>query len=147
MLKAWRTAAVVVWTLAVTAGCSLVGQPDVAAWDERAHRAVTDATSEVATARLAVETARDERAWSSYTLVLVAEAEKAMGTVQDDLSRLQVPTGRGADADDLEALLDEAADAVQAARQRAVEGRYDDPELLEALDRAGDRLARAEGRW
>lgn len=147
MMSARRTAAVVVCVLAATSGCSLVGQPDVAAWDARAHRAVTDATSEVATARLAVETARDERAWSSYTMVLVAEAEKAMGTVQDDLSRLQVPSGRDEDADDLETLLDEAAGAVQDARQHAVEGQYDDPALLDALDRASDRLARAASRW
>lgn len=147
MTEARRTAVAVVCILAATSGCSLVGQPDVAAWDEKARRAVTDATSEVATARLAVETARDERAWSSYTLVLVADAEKAMGTVQDDTSRLQVPPGREKDAEDLETLLDRAATAVQGARQHAVEGQYDDPALLDALDRAGDGLARAESRW
>lgn len=146
-MSAWRTTAAAVCAAAVTSGCSLVGQPDVAAWDDDARRAVTDATSEVATVRLAVETARDERAWSSYTLVLVAEAEKAMGTVQDDMSRLQVPSGRDRAAADLEALLDEASTAVQDARQHAVEGRYDDPAVLDALDRAGDRLARAESRW
>ena len=150
-MRAWRTTAVVVSSLvtvlAATSGCSLVGRPDVAAWDQKAHQAVTDATSEVATARLAVGTARDERTWSSYTTVLVADAEKAMGTVQDDASRLQVPAGRDEDAKDLEALLDEAATAVQDARQQAVDGRYDDPAVLDALDRAGDRLERAESRW
>ena len=64
-MKAWRTTAVVVpflvTVLAATSGCSLVGQPDVAAWDQKAHQAVTDATSEVATDRLAVQTAREER--------------------------------------------------------------------------------------
>ena len=147
MMGAWRTTVVVVCVLAATSGCSLVGQPDVAAWDEQAHQAVTDATSEVATARLAVQTARDERVWSSYTLVLVADAEKAMGTVQDDTSRLQVPPGRDRDAKDLATLLDDAAAAVQDARQHAVEGRYDDPALLDVLDRAEDRLAWAGSRW
>lgn len=147
MMSARRTTAVVVCVLAATSGCSLVAQPDVAAWDERARQAVTDATSEVATARLAVETAREERAWSTYTLVLVADAEEAMGTVQDDVSRTQVPDGRDDAAKDLEALLDEAAGAVREARRHAVEGRYDDPGLRDVLDRAGERLARAEDRW
>ncbi|WP_207009130.1 hypothetical protein [Nocardioides aromaticivorans] len=155
MMRAWRTTVVVVpflvpflvTVLAATSGCSLVGQPDVAAWDQEARQAVTDATSEVATARLAVETAHEERTWSSYTVVLVADAEKAMGTVQDDASRLQVPAGRDQDAEDLEALLDEAATAVQDARQHAVDGRYDDRAVLDALDRAADRLERAESRW
>lgn len=147
MMSAWRTTVVVVCVLAATSGCSLVRQPDVAAWDAKAHQSVTDATSEVATVRLAVETARDERAWSSYTLVLVAQAEEALGTVQEDLSRLQVPPGRDRDAAELEALLDEAATAVQDARQQAVEGRYDVPAVLDALDDAGDRLAGAESRW
>lgn len=151
MMRAWRTTVVVVplvvTVLAAASGCSLVGQPDVAAWDQKAHQAVTDATSEVATARLAVQTAQDERTWSSYTTVLVADAEKAMGTVQDDTSRMQVPAGRDKDAKDLEALLDEAATAVQDARQQAVDGRYDDPAVLAALDRAVDRLDRAGSRW
>ena len=51
------------------------------------------------------------------------------------------------DAKDLEALLDEAATAVQDARQLAVDGQYDDRGVLDALDRAGDRLARAQSRW
>ncbi|HWJ09973.1 MAG TPA: hypothetical protein VNS46_11380 [Nocardioides sp.] len=131
----------------VVSGCSLVAQPDTAGWDRSARQAVTDATSEVATTRLAVETAHEERAWSTYTLVVVAEAEEAMGTVQDDVSRLQVPAGRGDDADDLEALLDDAAGAVQEARQHATDGRYDDPRLLELLDRVEEQLSRAEDRW
>lgn len=147
MMTAWRTTAVVVCVLVAAAGCSLVAQPDVAAWDDSARQAVTDATSEVATARLAVETAREERAWSTYTLVLVADAEEAMGTVQEDVSRMQVPSGRDEAAKDLEALLDEAAGAVREARQHAVEGRYDDPGLLDGLDRASERLAQAEERW
>ena len=51
MMSARRTTAAVVCAVALTPGCSLVGQPDVAAWDDDAHRAVTDATSEVATVR------------------------------------------------------------------------------------------------
>lgn len=147
MLKAWRTTVVVVCTLVVAAGCSLVAQPDVAAWDGKARQAAADAASEVATVRLALDTARADRAWASYTQVLVADAEKALATVQDDMARLQVPSGREEDAADLTELLDGAAGAVRAARQDVVEGRYDDPRLLDELDRAGDRLTRAEDRW
>lgn len=147
MLKAWRTTVVVVCTLVVAAGCSLVAQPDVAAWDGKARQAAADAASEVATVRLALDTARADRAWASYTQVLVADAEKALATVQDDMARLQVPSGREDDAADLTELLDGAAGAVRAARQDVVEGRYDDPRLLDELARAGDRLTRAEDQW
>ncbi|KRC59679.1 MULTISPECIES: hypothetical protein [unclassified Nocardioides] len=149
MSTARRTAVVAVLPALVLAalatGCGLVAQPDSTAWDDHAEQAVSDATSEVATARLALETARRERAWSSYTVVLVAQAEESLGTVQDDLSRLQVPPGRDDEAARLDALLDEAATAVEDARSSAVEGRYDDRRVLDALDRVTGRLEDAAG--
>lgn len=140
MTGAWRTTVVAVALTATLTGCSLVEQPDAKAWDDRAEQALTDAVGQVRTARLALDSAQRERTWSSYTVVLVAQAEEAMGTVQDDLSRLQVPAARAERAERVEQLLDDASAAVEAARAAAVAGRYDDAALREELTELGDRL-------
>jgi len=120
-----------------------VSKPDEAAWDDQAGPALTDAASEVATARLALESARADRTWSSYTTVLVAEAEEAAGKVEEDLSRLQVPAGRTDDAAKVLDLLDRAADLVGEARSHAVAGTYDDRGLVDRLDHLSDQLQQA----
>lgn len=146
MSGAWRTTVVAVALAATLTGCSLVEQPDAKAWDDRAEQALTDAVGQVRTARLALDSARRERTWSSYTVVLVAQAEEAMGTAQDDLSRLQVPTARAERAERVEQLLDDASTAVEDARAAAVAGRYDDPALRQELTDLGTRLESEAGR-
>ncbi|MBV6726084.1 hypothetical protein [Nocardioides daeguensis] len=125
------------------AGCGVVSRPGPAAWDDRAAQALTDAGSEVATARLALESARKGRTWSSYTTVLLAEAEEAAGKVEEDLSRLQVPAGRADAAAHVLDLLGRAVDLVGEARAHAVSGKYDDQALLDQLDRLSDELQQA----
>ena len=129
--------------LLLLSGCGVVSKPDASAWDDQATQALTDAGSEVATARLALESARKERTWSAYTTVLVAEAEEAAGKIDDDLSRLQVPAGRTDDAAKVLDLLDQAVDLVGEARSHAVAGRYDDKALVERLDHLSDDLEQA----
>ncbi len=147
-MRPWRTTVVAVALAAALplAGCSMVSQPDAAAWDQQAERSLSDAASQVDTARLALETAREERTWSSYTVVLVAQAEEAMGTAQDDLSRLQVPPARAQRAEEVASLLDEAATAVEDARAHAVAGRYDDERLRTRLSDLDRRLESEAGR-
>ncbi|MCR1786405.1 hypothetical protein KVF89_27980 [Nocardioides carbamazepini] len=135
-------AVLVALTLLLTA-CGVVAEPDAAAWDERAARALSDAGSQVATARLALESADEERTWSAYATVLVAQAEEAAGKAAEDLSRVQVPTARADDAADVLDLLDQAVDLVGEARAHSVDGEYDDQALLDALDRLADELRRA----
>lgn len=141
----WRKTVVAVGLVVASAAsaCSSVDQPDAADWDARAEQALTDASSEVATSRLAIRTAARERAWSSYTVVLLAQAEEAMGTVEDDLARLQVPAARAERAEDVLDLLEEATTAVRDARARSVEGEYDDRATLDALDDVASSLRRA----
>ncbi len=129
--------------LGATAACALVSRPDATGWDREAERALTDLRSEVATARLALETAAEQRAWPSYVVVLLADAEEAAGTAEEDLSALQVPPAREDAALEVEELMAEAVAAVQDARALAVAGRYDDPPLLEDLDALATRLATA----
>ncbi|MBM7516363.1 hypothetical protein [Nocardioides nitrophenolicus] len=125
------------------AGCGVVSRPDPTAWDDQATQALTDAGSEVATARLALESARRGRTWSAYTTVIVAEAEEAAGKAEQDLARLQVPPGRADDAAQVLDLLDQAVDLVGEARAHAVAGRYDDRALVERLDHLSDQLRQA----
>lgn len=141
----WRTTVVAVWLSLVTAfaGCSLVDEPDAAAWDEHASRALGDAASEVGTARIALETAAKERAWASYTTVLVAQAEEAVATVADDLAVVQVPPSREQRAGEVDSLIEDAVEAVREARSLAVRGRYDEPEVVDELDRLADELESA----
>lgn len=146
MSRPLRTTVVAVSLTALLTGCSLVSEPDARAWDDQAERSLTDAASEVGTARLALETAHEGRTWSSYAVVLVAQAEEAMGTAQDDLSRLQVPPGRAERAERVEQLLDDAGTAVEDARAAAVAGRYDDEALRAELADLGRRLESEAGR-
>lgn len=146
MSGSWRTTVVAVSLAAVLSGCSMVAQPDARGWDDQAAQTLTDAASEVGTARLALESARDGRTWSSYAVVLVSQAEEAMGTAQEDLSRLQVPAGRERQAERVEQLLEDAGKAVQEARAAVVAGRYDDAELDRQLTDLGRRLESEAGR-
>jgi len=143
-----RTAAVAVSLLLLVlatpslAGCSLVGRPDASGWDQKAQLALDDAASEVGTARLALRAAHEHRTWSGYTTVLVADAEKAAATAEEDLSRLQVPSGRADAASTALDLLGRAADATRQVRAMAVAGRYDDPALEKELARLAGALQR-----
>ncbi|MBM0127081.1 hypothetical protein [Pimelobacter simplex] len=129
--------------LVLLTGCGVVSEPDATAWDQHAVQALTDAASQVATARLALEAAGDGRTWPTYTTVLVAEAEEAAGTAEEDLARLQVPPERADAAPEVLDLLGRAVDLVAEARAHAVAGTYDDRALLDALDRLSDDLRQA----
>ncbi|TNM44233.1 hypothetical protein FHP29_05895 [Nocardioides albidus] len=144
-----RPAVVAVPALLLLAGllgaCGVVSRPDAAAWDDQATLALTDAGSQVATARLALTSAAKERTWSPYTTVLVAEAEEAAAKAEEDLARVQVPPGRADDAAAVLDLLDRAAGLVGEARAHAVDGEYDDRSLLDDLDRLAGELQKAAG--
>ncbi|WGX97881.1 hypothetical protein [Nocardioides sp. L-11A] len=146
MKRSQRPAVVAVLVLLPTlllAACGVVARPDAAAWDDQAAQALTDASSQVATARLALVSARDGRTWSAYTTVLVAQAEEAAGKAEENLSRVQVPAARADDAATVLDLLDRAVDLVAEARAHAVSGRYGDAGLLEDLDSLAGRLRQA----
>lgn len=142
-----RTTVVAVWLVqaAVLAGCSLVDEPDAAEWDAQAEKALKGAASEVGTTRLALDTAARERAWASYTTVLVVQAEHGVATVADDLAVVQVPRGREQRAEEVDLLMDDAVAAVREARSLALRGTYDDPDVADELDRLAGDLEHAAG--
>lgn len=156
MRRSRRTTAVavslvsLVALLLLLARCSVVSRPDAASWDRQAVQALDDAAGQVGTARLALRTAANGGAWSSYTTVLVTEAEEAAAAAEQDLARLQVPDQRRDAARTTLDLLGRATDATREARAHAVAGRYDDPALADELARLGTALdeeaARAENR-
>jgi hypothetical protein len=129
--------------LLLLSACGMVGQPDTAAWDDQAEQALADAGSQVGTARLALESADEERTWPAYATVLVAQAEEAAAKAEEDLARVQVPAGRADDAAAVLDLLGRTADLVREARAHAVDREYDDRALLDELDRLADELRRA----
>lgn len=135
--------AVLLLPLVLLGGCGVVARPDAAAWDDRAAQALTDAGSQVATVRLALASAGEGRTWSSYTTVLVVQAEEAAGRAEENLARVQVPAARADTAAAVLDLLDRAVDLVAEARARAVAGRYDDDGLLDDLDRLEGDLRQA----
>ncbi len=143
MTRSQRPAAVAVVVALLLGGCGVVGRPGPGAWDEHAAQALGDAESQVATARLALRTAGEKRAWPSYAIVVVAQAEEAADTAEHDLARLQVPPEREAAAARVLDLLARAADLVGVARARAVDREYDDRALLDELDQLAAELGRA----
>lgn len=125
------------------AGCGVVSQPDTKAWDEQVQTTLADAASEVATARLALRSAHDDRVWSPYALVLVTESEKAADKLESQLASLQPPTSRQQQAEDVLDLLASATSAVREAREAAVDKKYDDPALDSKLAKLHDALEQA----
>jgi predicted component of type VI protein secretion system len=117
-----------------------VSRPDASGWDQQAKQALDDAASNVGTARLALRTAARDRAWSSYTIVLVAKAEETTGKTEQDLSSVQVPSTRKVAARTVLDLLGQAVASVQEARALAADGRYDDRALTDELTRLSTAL-------
>ncbi|MFD1248769.1 hypothetical protein ACFQ3F_13295 [Nocardioides ginsengisoli] len=117
-----------------------MSRPDASGWDQQAQQALKDAASDVGTVRIALRTAARDRAWSSYTIVLVAKAEETTGKTEQDLSSVQVPPARRIAARETLDLLSQAVASVQEARAHAADGRYDDPGLVDELTRLAKAL-------
>lgn len=115
------------------AGCT-VTEPSPDDWRSTAQSALEEAASLVATSRLALDTDREDKVWDAYALTLLSDAEKAMSTAVDSVTTLQPPPEVAAETEDVEALLDRAATAVQAVRRTLVGELPIDDELLDGLD-------------
>ncbi len=133
--------------LVVGGGGCTVGQPDREGWAETAYTSLSDAASEVATVRLTLASTREDRIWRSYAVVVLAEAEKAVGTAEESLSGVQPPPGREADTEGMLELLGSAADEVRAARAAAVAQEPVDDAALGRLDRLALDLDVQARRW
>lgn len=135
-----RRVAVLLLLTAVVAGCGTVKEPDPEDWDETARTALTDAASEVETVRLTLQTDQDDHLWRAYAVVVLADAEKAVGTAEDSVTTLQPPPQRTGAADKVANLLASASDVVEKARQALVADHRIESDLLHRLDVLAGRL-------
>lgn len=92
-----RRMCVAICLLATLVGC---GDPDQKLQSEAA-RAARDAASEVRTARLAAQTLLDSKMWSPPAIVMVTDAEEAVGKVATGFSARQPETDRSRKTYDL----------------------------------------------
>lgn len=130
----------------VLAGCSLVSQPDPDDWTATSQRSLESAASAVATTRVTLREHDAGDLWDSYAVVLLADAEEAVGTASDDVALLQTPPGEKERAERVLDLLAEAEDAVRAAREAMVDDEPVTGDRLRSLDDLRDRLMTEAGR-
>ena len=135
-----RAAAAVVLLAVVAGGCGTVEEPDPEDWDESARVSLDDASSQLATARMILETERRDDTWHGYAVVVLADAEQAVGKDADSLSALQAPPERSKVSSKVNDLLSSASDLVAQARTVVVAHKTIDPRLLARLRSLGDRL-------
>jgi hypothetical protein len=135
----------VAWCLAAGAAATTVGcapgTPDGDSWRIDAQRAVSDASSAVQTAELALRQHERGRVFDRYLQTVLVDAEKGVGKASEAIGSRQPPRAERERYDALTGQLDEAAGLVSTARIAVVDGetdRYD--ALAERLASAADAL-------
>ena len=130
--------------LLVTAGCA-PGTPDGDSWRIDAQRAVSDASSAVQTAELALRQNRKGRVFDRYLQTVLVEAEEGVSKAGDAIGSRQPPQAERARYQTVTSQIDEAASVVSTARIAVVDresDRYD--ALADRLDSAADALKQLE---
>ncbi|WP_344779036.1 hypothetical protein [Nocardioides panacisoli] len=102
--------------------------------------ALGDASSQLSTVRLILETERRDDTWHGYAVVVLADAEKSAGKDADTVSALQAPPDRTKLSSKVSDLLTRASDLVQQARETVVAHHEVDQKLLQQLQSLSDRL-------
>jgi hypothetical protein len=131
-------------SLTVTAGCA-PGTPDGDSWRIDAQRSVSDASSAVHTAELALRQNRDGRVFDRYLQTVLVEAEKGVGKAGEVIGSKQPPRAERDRYDTVTGQIDAAASLVSTARIAVVDretDRYD--ALADRLASAGAALLRLE---
>jgi hypothetical protein len=128
----------------VTTGCA-PGTPDADSWRIDAQRAVSDASSAVLTAELALRQNVKGRVFDRYLQTVLVEAEKSVGKAGDAIGFRQPPRVEQVRYQTVTNQIDEAASLVSTARIAVVDresDRYD--ALADRLAKAADSLQRLE---
>jgi hypothetical protein len=135
---------VAIVVVATTAGCA-PGTPDGDSWRIDAQRAVSDASSEVQTAELALRQHERGRLFDHYLQTVLVDAEEGVGRAGDAIGARQPPREERERYDTVTGQLDEAASLVSTARIAVVDhetSRYD--ALADRLASAADALQQLE---
>ena len=144
VISPWGRLAVA-WCLAVamavamaagTAGCA-PGTPDGDSWRIDAQRAVSDASSAVHTAELALRENARGRVFDRYLQTVLVDAEEGVGKAGEAISSRQPPREERERYDTVTGQVDEASSLVSTARIAVVDGETD------RYDALADRLADA----
>ena len=140
------------WVVAVVllAGACTGPVRSSAVYESKAGQTAEVAASATQTALLAVEAARDDKAYGRYLTQVLVEAEEDAGSAQGTFAAIQPPDDR---ADELRAQLDdllsEATDSLTDLRIAARRGRFAElPELARPLPEVAaelDDFAEAHG--
>jgi hypothetical protein len=145
--RRWRSvvAAIgLVVMVSMTTGCS-PGTPDADSWRIDAQRAVSDASSAVLTAELALRQSVKGRVFDRYLQTVMVEAEKSVGKAGDAIGAKQPPRVEQARYQTVTSQIDEAASVVATARIAVVDRETDRYEALaDRLAKAGDALQQLE---
>lgn len=141
---AWGRRALVALLAGLVLACT-PSSPDEDDWRTAAGRAVDDAGSQVAAARLVLRAVADERLTDAYARVVLVQVEEAAATAEEELATLQPPPAVEKRHEHLLTLLGDAADLVREARTVTVAG--DDPgDLPRRLAKLGKELEHESGR-
>jgi len=144
---AWRRAgavATVLSALALMTSCA-PGTPDGDSWRIDAQRAVSDASSAVQSAELALRQSDRGRVFDRYLQTVLVEAEKGVGKAGETIGSRQPPRAERERYDTVTGQIDEAASLVSTARIAVVDRETDRyPSLADRLSAAADALLKLE---
>jgi hypothetical protein len=130
--------------LSMTSGCA-PGTPDADSWRIDAQRAVSDASSAVQTAELALRQRVKGRLFDRYLQTVLVEAEKGMGKASNAISTRQPPLSERVRYKTVTSEIDGAASLVAEARIAVVDRATDRYDALAArLGKTADRLQKLE---
>jgi hypothetical protein len=140
----WRPAAGLAVLLALTTGCA-PGTPDGDSWRIDAQRAVSDASSAVQTAELALRQNRRGRVFDHYLQTVLVDAEKSVSKASDSIGSRQPPRTEQERYQTVTGQIDEAAGLVSTARIAVVDRESDRySALADRLSQAADALQKLE---
>jgi hypothetical protein len=143
-----RSRAAAAWgvlVLVAAASACAPGTPDADSWRIDAQRAVSDASSAVQTAELALRENRRGRVFDHYLQTVLVEAEKGVSKASDTIGSRQPPRVEQERYQTVTGQIDEAAGLVSTARIAVVDresDRYD--ALADRLDKAAKALQQLE---
>ena len=138
------TAAIVAIVLAMLSACA-PGTPDADSWRIDAQRAVSDASSAVQTAELALRQHVKGRMFDRYLQTVLVNSEEGMGKASNAISTRQPPQSERVRYQTVTSEIDGAASLVAEARIAVVDReteRYD--ALAARLGKTADRLQKLE---
>jgi hypothetical protein len=119
--------------------------PDHSSWRDQGYQALTDVSSNVATATLLLEQLQDGRVFGKYAQVVSLNAETNAGQVTSKFSAEQPVPSDSATYEHLTTVLSDAGDVLSQVRIAVV--RRDSaayPKLLRQLSRSSKQLSRAQ---